>query len=198
MKKRLLGLLLAVMLLSAMVMPAAMAVTTMYVVTNTGIPLNVRSSPQVRKDNVIGSFKYGEAVGVDHDLGNGWAEVVFGSKVGYVSTRYLSYTKPADKKGGSTPSSKTTDSAKILNDMNAEFKSARKVAGYTIYVNPARVTTWINLRWAPSTSARVINTYKAGDHFVVISELNNWLQVQDPSTGYIGFIWRDMTVVAGY
>ena len=198
MNKRLLGLFLAVMLIATMIMPAAMAVTTKYVVTNTGIPLNVRSSPQVRKNNVIGSIKYGEAVGVDHYLGNGWAEIVFGSKVGYVSTRYLSSTKPAPKGGGSTPSSKTTDSATILSNMNAEFKSARKVSGYTVYVNPARVTSWINLRWAPSTSARVITTYKAGDTFLVISELNHWLQVQDPSTGYVGYIWRDMTAVAGY
>ena len=87
--KRLLGMLIAMMLIAAMVVPATAEVKTMYVRTNTGISLHVRSSPNVTKNNIIGSLKYGEAVGVDHYLGNGWAEIVYGAKRGYVATRYL-------------------------------------------------------------------------------------------------------------
>ena len=196
--KRLLGVLIAVMLLTAMVIPATAEVTTMYVRTNTGINLNVRSSPQVTKSNIIGSLKYGEAVGVDHYLGNGWAEIVYGAKRGYVATRYLVATKPTSKPSAKTATkTETKTDATILANMNAEFKSAKKVNAYTVYVNPTRVTTWINFRWAPSTSAKVISTYKAGDRFTVISELNHWLQVQDPATGFVGYIWKDMTLTAG-
>lgn len=198
MAKRFFGMLIAVMLISVMIIPA-LAETTMYVYTNTGIGLNVRSTPEVRKNNILGSIKYGQAVTVDHNLNNGWTVIKYNKQIAYVATRYLTATKPADKKV--TPTVKPTTSpsdksdATALATMNAEFKSAKKVNPYYVYVNPARVTSWLNLRWAPSTKANVITTYRAGSQFLVLAVTNHWLQVQDPSTGYVGYLWTDMTTV---
>ncbi len=201
MLKRFFGIFLAVALMAAMLVPTlAFAETTMYVYTKTGCGLRVRSTPEVRKDNVLGSIKYGQPVQIDHNLTNGWTVIRYDNKIAYVSTRYLVTTKPADKKTPAptptpAPSDADTANAKALNDMNAEFKSAKKVNPYTVYVNPARVTSWLNLRWAPSTKAGVISTYKAGSAFTVIAQTNHWLQVQDPATGYVGYIWTDMTTL---
>ena len=196
MSKRIIGFFLAVLLLTAMVIPAV-AETTMYVYTTTGAGLYVRSTPEVRKDNVLGCIKYGNPVTVDHSLTNGWTVVKYDGKIAYVATRYLAATKPADKKVTPTPTPKPADKtdASVFSKMNDEFKSAKKVNPYTVYVNPARVTSWLNLRWAPSTSAKVIATYKAGSAFTVIATTNHWLQVQDPATGYVGYIWTDMTTL---
>ena len=56
MSKRIFGMFIAVLLIAVMMIPA-FAETIMYVKTNTGIGLNVRSTPEVRKDNGIGSIK---------------------------------------------------------------------------------------------------------------------------------------------
>jgi len=198
MSKRILGMFIAVLLVAVMIIPA-IAESTMYVKTNTGISLNVRSTPEVRKDNVLGSIKYGAAVTVDHNLNNGWTVIKYNGKIAYVSSRYLVATKPAEKKATPSTDKKTTPvdntAQTTLNNLNGEFKSAKKVTPYTVYVNPARVTSWLNLRWAPSTKAPVIATYKAGTAFTVIATTNHWLQVQDPATGYVGYLWTDMTTV---
>ena len=145
----------------------------------------------------MGNVKYGNTIDVDHDLGNGWTVVRYDNKIAYVVTRYLSATKPAEKKAAPAPtpapSGKTQTSD--LDDVNAEFASAMKVNPYTVYVNPARVTSWLNLRWAPSTKAGKIATYKPGSAFTVIAQTRNWLQVQDPKTGYVGFVSTKMVTI---
>ena len=190
MSKRLLGMLIAVVLIATMIMPVAMAATsTMYVKTNTGINLNVRSTPEVRKNNVLGSIPYGSAVQVDHLMTGGWAVINYNGKTAYVATRYLSTTKPEGKKV--TPTATPAPATDALTAMNNELKSAKKVTPYNVVVNPARVTSWANLRWAPSTSARTQTTYKAGELLTVIATTTHWYQVQD-SAGRVGFIHNSL------
>lgn len=194
--KRFLGMFLAVTLIAVMFIPAMAATKTMYVRTNTGIGLHVRSTPEVRKDNILGSIKYGDPVQVDHNLNNGWTVIKYNNKIAYVSTRYLVATKPAEKKATPAPAPSDKTDSNAFSSMNTEFKSAKKINPYTVYVNPARVTSWLNLRWAPSTKSQVIATYKAGSAFTVIASTNHWLQVQDPVTGYVGYIWTEMTTIS--
>ena len=43
---------------------------------------------------------------------------------------------------------------------------------------------------APSTEAERIATCGQGKELIVLTEMTNWYQVQDPATGMIGFISR--------
>ena len=197
MTKRLISLaLIAVMM--AMFLPA-MAVAedkTMYVYTDNGKSLNVRSAPNTG-DNIIGSLKYGEKVDVV-SISNGWAKIWWEQSYygefgyAYVQSRFLLNYKPAPHsvQPAATPApTSTTDYAKAFSSMNAEFNTAKKVATpYTVVARPSRASGWVNLRWAPTTEAERIATCKQGKELTVLVELKNWYQVQDPDTGMIGFI----------
>ena len=59
-----------------------------------GKALNIRSGPG-KEYPVIARVAYGEQIGVDHDLGNGWSEVYVGSQdIGYAMTSLMSKTQP--------------------------------------------------------------------------------------------------------
>ena len=195
MTKRLISLaLIAVMM--AMFLPALAVAEdkTMYVYTDNGKSLNVRSAPNTG-DNLIGSLKYGEKVDVI-SISNGWAKIWWEQSyygefgVAYVQSRFLVNKKPGSKPVTPTPApTSTTDYAKAFSNMNAEFNTAKKVAApYTVVARPSRASGWVNLRWAPSTEAERIATCKQGKELTVLAELKNWYQVQDPETGMIGFI----------
>ncbi len=200
MTKRLLSLALAAMLLTALIPAAAFAAGegTMYVYTDNGKTLNVRSAPNTG-NNVIGSLKYGAEVTVVATSSNGWSTILWEQvgyygefSVAYVQSRFLVYYKPAPKSDTSpsptaAPSS-ATDAAKVLSQMNVEFASAKKVNPYTVVSRPSRASGWVNLRWAPTTEAERIATCPQGKELTVLAELKNWYQVQDPATGMIGFI----------
>ncbi len=195
--KRVVTLALALALLAALFLPFASAETTMYVVTKTGVGLNVRSAARVG-NNILGSIKYGEPVTVVSVQSNGWAKVLFGSKgEGYVASRYLSTTKPT-----STPSktaSKTTNKTAAdtsMTQVNSEFKSMKVLSTpVTLAVAPNRVSSWVYFRWAPNTAASIITSFPSGKRLTAIAEGNNWYQVQDPETGRIGFISKKYTSV---
>ena len=78
--------------------------------------------------------------------------------------------------------------------MNKEFRSAKDVEPFAVTVRPSRASGWVNLRWAPSLSAEIIATYKQNDKLLVIKELKNWYQVEDQSTGNVGFISKKYVV----
>ena len=76
--KKIIAIALIVMSLFALAIPA-MAETkttkTMYVNTQNGGPLNVRTAPDSSKNNVICQYKYGDAVTVRGSAKNGWYEI---------------------------------------------------------------------------------------------------------------------------
>ena len=199
MTKRFLSLLMMTMLLLTLFAPAAGAEDwIMYVYTENGKSLNVRSDPMVA-NNVIGGIPYGEAVSVRMTLASGWACIDWAAGDGYVAyvqSRYLLNYKPgAAPSGGSSGKSSTPASVTTIDTLNAEFRTAKKVNAYTVYARPARATGWVNLRWAPSTDAERIATCPQGKELTVIAETKNWFQVQDPTTGMIGFISRQYVSV---
>ncbi len=167
----------------------------MYVYTDNGKTLNVRSDPMTG-NNVIGSLKYGEAVSVRMTFANGWACIDWASGAGYVAyvqSRFLVSSKPASRTPVATPVS--TPAADTLSGMNAEFRTAVRVAPYTVVARPSRASGWVNLRWAPSTEAERITTCSQGKELTVLMELNNWYQVQDPMTGMIGYISKNFVTI---
>ena len=191
--KKILSLALAVMLAASLMPAFSMAASsswTMYVYTDNGKTLNVRSDPATG-NNVIGRLNYGAAVSVRMTMASGWACIDYPSGMGgvaYVQSRFLVSSRPGSGSGSGSGSSVDTSQAIVA--MNAEFRSARKVSPYTIIARPSRASGWVNLRWAPSMSTEVITTCRQGKELTVLAELNNWYQVEDPATGLIGFISR--------
>ena len=208
MTRRLISMVL-IAILTAMIIPALSLTDayygTQYVYTDNGKSLNVRSAPSTG-DNVIGSLQYGAEVTVIEMYANGWAQILWEQKdngefgAAYVQRRFLVNHQPTSQpvQPAAAPASGTAseaaDYAKAFSSMNAEFKSARKVAvPYTVAARPSRASGWVNLRWAPSTEAERIATCRQGKELTVLAELKNWYQVQDPETGMIGFISRQYT-----
>ena len=206
MTKRLISLVLIAVLMAMLIPSLAFAdyYGTQWVYTDNGKSLNVRSAPNTG-DNIIGSLAYGAEVYVYKMLDNGWAQIMWEQNqygefgAAYVQRRFLVNHKPSSKPSqpaataapASGGSSDSTNYTKEFTSMNSEFRSAKKVdAPYTVVARPSRASGWVNLRWAPSTEAERIATCKQGKELTVLSELNNWYQVQDPVTGMIGFISR--------
>ena len=198
------------MLLCLLAVSSALA-ETYYVKTDNGKTVNVRWTDDTQHA-VMAQLPYGTAVDVMTTTRNGaWAMINYRGQTNdgefvdcdaYIMMRFLSKTPPgkyernnSGKTSGSTGST-TDDAARILSDMNREFASARKVAyPYTVISRPARVSGWVNLRWAPSTEAERIATCPQGKELTVLAELKNWYQVEDPVTGMIGFIKRTFVSV---
>ena len=204
--KRFLTLILAVMLAMSVMIPAALAeddtpsatVGYYYVYTENGKTLNVRATPG---GDVVGHLKYGTRIYCYYkDNGNGWALIDYkynmpgvgeGTYACFVSSRFLVKNKPAARTSSSAKTSATgaaAVSADPLMAINEEFRAAKKVTPYTVYARPSRASSWVNLRGAPTKTAEVMATYKANAPLTVIQELKNWLQVEDPDTGLVGFV----------
>ena len=181
MSKRFLTLAVAAALAVAMIIPAtSLAQYSMWVYTENGGSLNARSAP-CYGDNQIFSIPYGSEVQVEYNLGNGWTRLVAAGAYPdiYVQTRFLIDHKPG---------------AAEMSAINKEFKAARKVAPYTVVTKAGRGSGFVNLRWAPNKKAQLIQSYKSGVELTVIAELKEWKQVEDPSTGSVGFIRGDFLV----
>ena len=205
MKKLIVWLLLAAM--TVMVIPTALANETWYVYTSDGKTLNVRAQPN---GEVIDKIAFGTSVEVIVYEPNGWSLIWHRINdpefpregEAYVMSRYLVRSKPSRSSinGGTSNSGKssstqpsqqtTTDTSKVLADMNKEFRTARKVSPYTVISRPTRASGWVNLRWGPNTETERITTCPQGKELTVLCELQNWYQVEDPTTGMIGFIAR--------
>ena len=193
MRKRFLSLILISALVLGLTLPCAQAgalgaYVTRYVYTQNGLSLNVRESPSTGA-KVIGGLPYGTAVEVrGYTGGSVWAIISYYGATAYVQSRYLVDYYPAPY----------SDAQKILDEMNAEFRSAKTGnTPFTVAARPSRSSGWVNLRWAPSLDAEVISKCYSGKVLTVIRELKNWYQVEDPETGSIGFISRQYVTIIG-
>jgi uncharacterized protein YgiM (DUF1202 family) len=191
--------------------------TVMYVYTDNGQGLNVRRSPFVG-NNIIGLAPYASKVYVIRFLDNGWACIQW-NQVGeaYVQSRFLQWNDPRSNPSPvqtpvPTPTPAPTSTpvpyyrptqvpyyyttpepytyTDTLATLNAEFRTARIVAPFTVVVRPSRASGWVNMRWAPSKDTEVLATYRSGAQLTVIAETQSWYQVADPNTEATGFIMK--------
>ena len=225
MKRRLPALVLALILLTGLAAVCAQASgltgdTVMYVYTDNGKGLNVRSAPYVG-NNIIGLAKFGSRLTIVRFLDSGWACINWPNYgEAYVQSRYLQWYAPA---GYATPTpvptavptpvpylSNNTNTyngytgyssgstgysyADSLATLNAEFRTARIVSPFTISVRPTRASGWVNMRWAPSKDTEVISTYRTGAQLTVIAETQSWYQVMDTNTNATGFMMKPYTI----
>lgn len=200
MTKRVLVMAVAVVMMMALLIPAALADYYMYVYTANGRTLNAREYPSTDA-RVCFNIPYGQEVYVNADLGNGWTRLNAAGAYDYVyvQSRYLVFDKPGPKPtpqpgGGGTSGGASSSLTQIQKDIDAEFKAARLVNPYTVETRNARATGVVNMRWAPNKKAPLIETYKNGATLTVIAELKDWIQVQDEETGAVGFVRHDFLV----
>ncbi len=193
------------------------AYTIMYVYTDNGKNLNVRSTPYVG-DNIIGQAPFGSEIRVKRFMENGWACIVWSlTGEAYVQSRYLQWNQPGSYKLPTptpAPTAAPTVAPYINNNteynyidynsypntytetlavLNAEFRTARMVTPFVIVVRPSRASGWVNMRWAPSKDVEVLATYRSGAKLTVIAETQSWYQVADPETEATGFIMKTYT-----
>ncbi len=208
MLKRLLSMLLCLMMAGCLCCTALAEDDTVpaeagnyYVYTANGKTLNVRDTPG---GTVVGSLKFGARIYVYCFVDDNWALIDYKyDKPGYGVNTYACYVNRrflTKKNPGSKPASAKTISEAVaaasdmLTDINSEFRSAKTVTPYRVTVRPTRVSGWVNMRWAPSTEAEIEATYKANSQLTVIKEMTNWLQVEDPETGNVGFVSRSFVM----
>jgi uncharacterized protein YgiM (DUF1202 family) len=202
MYKRILVTVIALLLVLAIGMSSAAA--TMWIKTGNGKPANGRTGPGKDYD-FAGYFYYGQAVEPDGQSVNGYTYLIDGA---WVMTKFLVNHDPGEyvpnsnwgtneQSGGSSGSSSgkssggSSGSSSALSAASAEFKAARYVTPYEVTTYHKRSSGQINMRWAPAKNAPLLHSYAPGEKLVVIAELKDWRQVQDPETGWVGFIRGD-------
>ena len=223
--KRVLSLMLALLLIlcAVPVLAESITVTTMYVYSDNGKGLNVRSTPYVG-NNIIGLAPFGSEIKVREFMENGWACIEWpATGIAYVQSRFLQWDKPASRYIRPTqvitaaPTAAPTVApysyyngysnynyynsynnyadtyTDTLATLNAEFRTARAVTPFSVVVRPSRASGWVNLRWAPSKDTEVITTYRSGVRLTVLAETQSWYQVNNPDTNTTGFIMKAYT-----
>ena len=195
MTKKFLSILTAVLLLAALMIPAmASATETMYVYTQNGKGLHIRWEPSTNAE-ILTDAPFGTKITVKNHLGNGWTAIYWGGDdVFYVQTRFLVYNKPS--KPTSRPVTPTPAPANTgMDDLNRIFKTYRVVSNsYVVTARPTSISGWVNVRFAPSKQAELFATKRDGEQLYVLAELQGWYQVQDPITGYIGYVDANFVV----
>ena len=169
----------------------AMAANVQYVNTSNGGKLNVRKTPHTHSNNVVIKLEHGTKVTVEEYYDNyTWAYIsanVNGKTYkGYAMNRYLSDNKPAVNPKPSSNSS--SSSSKSSSSDTLSFKNFKHIEPTQMTVKPTTPGGFVNLRWGPSKSVSVMDKLYADTQVIVIAKSNNWAQVYDPATGYVGFM----------
>ena len=169
------------------------APVTMYVYTENGGSLNVRSEPRVKSGNVIGSLKYGATVTV---LGYAssdpsWLAIPYSKGtvgVGFVMAKFLVSEKPKPRE-------------KSQRELNLEelYRQERsyKVLSYRIDVETRYLSGTIYLREGPGVAARSIGVLPYGQRLQAVGETNSWWHVIEPISGVTGFVYKNHTTTIG-
>ncbi|MBK5443524.1 SH3 domain-containing protein [Peribacillus sp. TH24] len=132
--------------------------TTKYVNVSSGT-LNMRKSG-TESASIVAKLSRGTQVTV-YSESNGWAKIKADGKDGYVSTKYLSTTKPGTESTPSTPEKTTTK-----------------------YVNVSSGT--LNMRKSGTESASIVAKLSRGTQVTVYSESNGWAKIKaDGKDGYV-------------
>ena len=198
--KRLLSLVLIALMMVGLFVPlTANAIYEMYIYTPNGGSLNVRNEPS-SQGKIIQRLPYGEKVAVDHDLGNGWAELVWGNDQAFVQTRYLVPTKPAPvvTPSPATPTPKPDKAAEQKQEQEKlanEIKSEKNVAEpFYVAVRAPRASSTVNFRVGPSKITARISAFSDGKELIVEGETNKWYRARDPENNTVGYIFKEYTV----
>jgi hypothetical protein len=163
---------------------------TWYVKTDNGKGLNVRD---VNTGEKIGVLAYGSPVAVEFFNKDHWAIIMWGSYgEAKVMEKYLvkkdpgKYVGPTDDKGNVLTD--TVLGSETVDGLNKQYSTMKYVAEYNVKVVPDTRTGTARLRWAPTKNSTLIAQLPANYELVVLAANSNWLMVQDPASGKIGYI----------
>lgn len=187
----------------------------MYVKTDNGKEMKVRSEPN-KNSRSVGKVQYGQRVWWDWSYaGNdGWSRIAFGANnYGYIQTRYLvsedpgPYVKPTTApktkkptkapvtpKPTKDPKKEAEELKKQQAELDKELKSEKEVGPFYIQVRPKRSTGWVNFRVGPSTITSKITSYPSGKELIAEGETKSWWRARDPETNKVGYIHKSLTV----
>ncbi len=170
---------------------------TWYVKTANGKDLNVRD---IVTEEKIGQLPYGAAVEVEFFNQSHWAIILWKDGEAKVKEEFLvkkypgKYNGPTNEQGNVlTDSVLGSETVEGLNKQYAALKYVEEA--YTVKVVPDTRTGTARLRWAPSKNANLVAQLPANYELTVLAASSNWLMVQDPASGKIGFIAAKYTAL---
>lgn len=176
---------------------AGMFPVDMYVYTDNGGKLNVRSEPRIKDDNVIGMLEYGEKVRVlSPVIGTAdWMAIEYAKAqdgVAYVASRYLVLEQPGDVQ----KRAEEAERKKNLEEMNKQLETEKEVSRpFMVAVRATRTTGWINFRVGPGIAGDRIASLPDGRELKVIGETEKWYKAVDQETGKTGYISKSFVTV---
>ena len=204
--KKFVSILTAVALLMAMTVSLASAQQiggkiggegTMYVYTENGGPLNVRSDPRTG-DNIIGQLEYGSAVYVTVFDGD-WCGIKYHSVIGWVQSRFLQWSMPDPRPEPAPTPAPTPEPAPYpepTDDPGAdELQNEITITPVQVQVVASRASGWADMRILPSWDARRVEYCPDGTQLTAFAETPNWFHVMDNASGSIGYIMKTYLMI---
>lgn len=179
------------MLLILAVCTSALAATR-WIKTGNGKPAAGREGPS-KEYALLTYLGYGTMVNTVGKSQNGYTPVQMpnGSDTCYVLTKFLVKDVPGPFVPSKPSNKSSSDAAGLQSSIVNEFNAARFVTPYEVSTYHKRASGLVNMRWAPNEKAKLIHSYPSGERLTVLAELKNWYQVQDPETGWVGFVRSD-------
>ena len=192
--KKLISVLAAVVLLAAAVSFASaeggsLGLGTMFVYTENGKSLNVRSAPETG-DNIIGSLAYGAQVNVTGFEG-AWARIGYLGGSAWVQSRFLQWYAPGPRPAPQPDPQPDPETEQ----MYAELRSEVAIPRTEMQARANRSTGWVNMRVNPSKQTARVQTCSDGAPLTAFAETTNWYHVTDPATGNSGYIRKDFLTI---
>lgn len=215
MKRNLITLVTAAVLLTSTPQLMEAAVTSPVPVGKVNLPVNFRSGPTA-DSTVYGTLQPGTNIKILREVNSYWLRVKVGVKTGYVSASYISYT-PKPTTDSSSTSTATSSSPPISTASSQEQSSKLQTAKDTpattpsvtqasapaptsVPVAPAPrvnepgtgiVERGVNFRAQPTTGSEVLRVLPVGETFKALEQPNaGWVRIKD-NTGVEGYVSTD-------
>ncbi len=166
---------------------------TMYVYTENGGPLNVRSDPRTG-DNIIGQLDYGTAVDVTVFDGD-WCGIRYNSVIGWVQSRFLQWSMPAPRPAPAPDPTPAPAPDPQDDPSTEELQNEVGITPVQVQIVAGRSTGWADMRTLPSWDAARVEYCPDGMQLTAFAETPNWFHVTDPASGSIGYVMKAFVMI---
>ena len=143
-------------------------------VTGVSSYLNVRSGPSTSY-SMIDSIKGGKTVKVNYET-NGWYNISYDGKIGYVSKSYITLSTGSSNSGSD-------------NNSNSGSNGGNNI-GSTMTGTVYNVSSTLNVRNGAGTNNSIIDTLRVNEKVTINYETNGWYNITYGS-GKKGFVSKD-------
>ena len=152
---------------------------------------SLRESPSSSAGRIC-YLSMGQKISV-YSIENGWAKVRYNGQTAYVKSKCLSRTRSSGWDTTDTTTKKKTTGTTTKDNLTDAFNGFA-AANYHAVVTPNAASSYVNLRWGPSTSTKIAGVRYSGDILKVIAQSSTWCQVQDEKTGEVAYMMRRFLV----